>query len=174
VLLDEWSPRWTRRIKIGDDLAQLVRAAAPIQPSEDAAAIAKSYGGEELHIAEAKRDTEQKARVAELRRRFVEGPVLVLPGARTTSFGTNGMTPIPGEGMVYPGFRGSDDWGSVEASTILKATDGSKLTLAAPAVTEGATLSGDGWTVNLKPGWVVQPGNRKGDFQVVKDAGAKR
>jgi hypothetical protein len=170
LLLDAYSPGWTHRVKVTDDLGRLLMAASKIEPSADAVAAAKLYGGAELRASEEKRDVEQKARVAELRKRFVEGPVLTTPRARNSSFTTAGMTPIPGEGTVYPSFRANDDWGSLEAATALMSTDRSKLTVPAPAHTEGNILHGDGWTLTLAPGWVVVPGSRAGDYRVVPAA----
>ena len=62
---------------------------------------------------------EQKARVAELRRRFVDGPVLILPPGRNFSFSSIGMTPISGEGTIYPSLRIAAAWGRPEASAVL-------------------------------------------------------
>ena len=63
VLLNAFSPGWTRRLKSTDDLGDLVTAAAGITASANADAAAKSYGSDELKAAEEKRDTEQKARM---------------------------------------------------------------------------------------------------------------
>ena len=54
----------------------------------------------------------------------------------------------------------------LEADFVLVSPDGSTLTVPAPASVEGTTLTGDGWTVTLNPGWVVRPGPRAGDFRV--------
>jgi len=56
---------------------------------------------------------------------------------------------------------------------VLVASDWSKLTLPAPAsveLTEGRTIKGDGWTLTLATGWVVRPGSRSGDYQVVRES----
>jgi hypothetical protein len=169
ILLDAWSPGWTRRIKATDDVAQLVAAAASLQPSEDPQAAAVRYDGAALMISERTRDVTQKALVAELRRRFVDGPVLVLPATRSASFLTAGMTPIPGEGTVYPTYRTTAEWGSLDAATVLVAADRSRLTVPAPASIEGTTLKGDGWTLTIAPGWLVAPGSRAGDFQLIRN-----
>ncbi len=168
ILLDAWSPGWTRQVKAADDLGQLLQAAARVEATEDAEVAAKRHGGPELRIAEERRDGQQKSQVAELRRRFVEGPVLVVPGA-PGSFLSLGVTPIPGAGTVYPGVRVTAEWGSLEAAHALRSGDRSKLTLPAPASLEGATLHGDGWTLKLAPGWVVRPGSRPGDFHLVRE-----
>ena len=70
----------------------------------------------EIRERETRRDVEHKARLAELRRRFVEGPILILPRGRGASFGSAGITTIPGEGTVYSSYRTKADWGTLEAS----------------------------------------------------------
>jgi hypothetical protein len=132
-------------------------------------AAAVSYGGPEIREREARREVEHRARVAELRRRFVEGPVLVLPPARNASFSSIGLTPIPGEGTVYPSLRTTTVWGKLEAAAVLMAPDRSKLAVPGPFTREGSTLKGDGWTVTIAEGWVIRPGPRAGDFQLVQE-----
>jgi hypothetical protein len=170
VLLDAWSPGWTRALKSTDDPVSILAAAAaiPEDAGTDAAAAAARYGGAELRVAEERRDAEQKARVAAFRRRFVDGPVLSLPRGRSASFVTSGMTPIPGAGTIFPTYRTTTDWGSLEAEFVLVAADNTSLRLPAPVRTDGATLRGEGWTVQLAEGWGVQPGARAGDFEVVR------
>ena len=169
LLLDAWAPGWPRRIKASDDLALVLAAASGLQPSEDAARAALQYDGAELRSAEDAREVERQARVAELRRVFVDRPVLVMPNGRSNSFATAGITPIAGVGTIIPGFRTTAEWGTLEASIVLMSTDRSTLTVPAPASTEGATLRGDGWTLTLASGWVVRAGRRAGDFQVVRE-----
>jgi hypothetical protein len=169
ILLDEYAPGWTHRIKPADDLGKLIEPFAGVRPAKDPGTAAVSYGGPEIRDREAKRDVEQRARVAELRRRFVEGPVLILPPGRGASFLSIGMTPIPGEGTIYPSFRTAPEWGTLQASAVLMSPDGEKLTVPAPFKVEGRTLQGDGWTVTIAEGWVIRPGPRAGDFQLVRE-----
>lgn len=168
LLLDEMLPGWTRRFEANDDFGRLVQSAASIQTSDDLEAAARRYGGPELWAEEEERERERQIRIAELRERFVAGPVLVLPRGRNASFVTTGLTPIPGEGTIYPTFRVSGEWGSLEADQVLMSEDGSTLTVPAPATTEGDTLWGEGWKVTLAPGWGVRSAARAGDFQVVR------
>lgn len=169
VLLDASSPGWTRRIKPRDDLGRLLQQAAQVQTAHDAQAAAPIYQGAELRAAEEKRQADRLAKIAELRRRFVEGPVLVAPRAGEAMLNTTGVTPIPGHGSVYFEYRLTAKWGSLESSGgILLSSDGDTLGLAMPFQAEGNTLTGEGWKITLAPGWGVQPGSREGDFQVVR------
>jgi len=169
VLLDETSPGWTRRLDGTDDLGKLLATVGGLEPAGDAEAAARRYGSAELRQTEERRASEHEARLAELRHRFVEGPVLVLPWARNWSFQGNQVTPLGDEGTVYPVVRATDDWGSLEAAQVLVATDQSKLVVPAPGKAKGTRLEGDGWTLEIAPGWVVRPGSRTGDFELVRE-----
>ncbi|HVS13107.1 MAG TPA: hypothetical protein VMV46_04235 [Thermoanaerobaculia bacterium] len=175
ILLDARSPGWTRRLEATADLGQMLGAASGIGPAESAESdesaesAARRYGGPELWAAEQELESERQARIAELRDRFVDGPVLVLPRGRNASFITTGVHPIPGSGTIYPSFRVTGEWGSIEAEQVLTSVDGRTLTVPAPFTVEGEQLSGDGWTVELATGWAVRPGPRPGDFEVVPD-----
>ena len=170
LLLDGYLQGWRRGIKAGDDLAQMVMAAAPLSPSPDVGVAARRYGGGELRSAEVQRDSVQRVRVAELRQRFVEGPVLVVPNGRMNAFMTNGMTALPGAGIVYPGFRTTGDWGSLEGDWVRMASDRSTLTVPGPFTSDGGVLKGEGWTVTPAEGWSARPGSRAGDFVLAKDS----
>jgi hypothetical protein len=45
--------------------------------------------------------------------------------------------------------------------------DWSAVIVVAPSVSAGSSLKGDGWTLELKPGWKIVPGARKGDFMLI-------
>ena len=124
---------------------------AGLNSREGAEQAAQRYGGAALRIAEEKRDGDQKAKVAELRKRFVDGPVLVLPNAGG-SFASAGITPIPDIGTVFPGVRVTAAWGTLDAANALRPADRSNITVPAPASTEGSTLQGEGWTLKIAPG----------------------
>ncbi len=167
ILLDEYAPGWTHRIKSGDDLGKLVEPFT--RPREELEGAAVSYDGPEIRKRETRRDVEHKARLAELRRRFVEGPILVLPVGEALPFGSAGITAIPGEGTVYSSYRTTADWGTLEASSVLVDMDRGRLCVPAPPAIEGKTLKGDGWTLAIADGWVIRPGPRADDFQLVRE-----
>ena len=169
LLLDDLSPGWTRTITSTNDLSRLVMDAARIEPAADAGQSANRYGGPELRLAEEERARKQEARLAELRRRFVEGPQVIVPRGRGAMLKTTGATPIPGEGTVFFEYRVTAPWGSLESSGVLESADGVTLRLPAPFQREGDALTGEGWRVTLAPGWVVSSGDRPGDFQVVPE-----
>jgi hypothetical protein len=44
-----------------------------------------------------------------------------------------------------------------------------RVTLSAPVDTDARPLRGDGWTLELKAGWKIAPGARKGDYVLKND-----
>ena len=169
LLLDAFAPGWTHHVTNADDLAQLLIVAAKIKPARDAAASAARYHGAELRAAEEKLDVERQARIAKLRARFVDGPVLIAPRPTSSAQNNTGATPIPDVGIVVMEYRAKPAWGTLTATSgVLVLTKESVLHLTTPFQTSGSTLSGDGWTVTLAAGWTVGPGKRPGDFEIVK------
>ncbi len=170
LLLDASSPGWTRKFRGSDDPATLLMGALGVQPSADAAAAAARYRGTELRAAEEQREQQRQARIAELRRRFVEGPVLLMPGGGGGMSDSRGAVVIPDAGTVYFGhYSMSGNWGTIEADKgVLVSTDGRSRRLPAPMKNSGTTISGDGWTFKVAAGWVIREGARKGDYEVVR------
>src|SRR5688500_16726861 len=170
LLLDEASPGWHRALRSSDDLGLLLMNALAVQPANDAASAATEYGGVELLAAERQREQLRQDRINELRLRFVDGPVLVVPGGGSGMSDSRGATVIPGSGTVYfHMYRASGDWGTLEAERgVLLASDGRSRRVPAPVRRDDGTFSGDGWTFKAAPGWTVREGARRGDFEVVR------
>jgi len=169
LLLDAFAPGWTHRVTNADDLAQMLTVAAKIKPARDAAASAARYHGAELRVAEEKLDVERQARIAKLKARFVDGPVLIAPRPTSSAQNNTGATPIPDVGIVVMEYRAKPAWGTLTATSgVLVLTQDAVLHLTTPFQTSGSTLSGDGWTITLAAGWTVGPGKRPGDFEIVK------
>ena len=170
LLLDASSDGWRQRVRATDDLGTLVMNAFAVQPAADAAASAARYDGAELRRAEEQREQRRQDRLAALRRQFLDGPVLVMPGGGSAGSDSRGAVVIPGSGTVYFGsFKASGPWGTLDAERgVLVATDGSSRRVSAPARRDDRTFAGDGWTFRVAPGWVVREGARRGDYEVVR------
>jgi hypothetical protein len=169
LLLDALSPGWHRKITGASDLGQLLSAAAGVTTAPDAVAAAARYDGAQLRAAEEQRDREQQVIIDELRRRYVDGPVLIVPRAGSGSSNNMGATVIPGAGTVFRAMANKGAWGFFDAqSGALVSADGETISLPAPVVVDATTLRGDGWTATVGPGWTVQPGPRPGSFRVVR------
>jgi hypothetical protein len=106
-----------------------------------------------------------------LRQRFVDGPVLTMPAGGSGTSDTRGSVGIPGAGTVlFNNFTLSAQWGRLEADAgVLRAADGTTLSVPVTGPLQGTTLQGDGWSVTLNTGWVVRPAARPGSFAIVRE-----
>jgi hypothetical protein len=171
VLLDDLLPGWRRQVRATSDLGDLLASAINRPPTTDVAAAAARYDGATLRTTEEARDRAQQVRVAELRRRFVDGPVLTMPAVGSGTSDTTGSVGIPGVGTVlFRNFTQSGQWGRLEANGgVLRAADGSTLSVPITGPLAGTALRGDGWSVTLNAGWLVQPAARPGSFTIVRE-----
>jgi hypothetical protein len=171
VLLDDLLPRWRRQVRSTSDLGDLLASANNTPPTTDVAVAAARYDGATLRTAEEARDRAQQVRVAELRRRFVDGPVLTMPAGGSGTFDTTGNVGIPGIGTVFfSNFTLSAQWGRLNANNgVLRSADGTTLSVPVAGPLEGTTLQGDGWSATLNSGWVLRPAARPGSFVVARE-----
>jgi hypothetical protein len=171
VLLDDLMPGWRRQLRSTSDLGDMLASAIKKPPTTDLAAAAARYEGAKLRTAEEARDRAQQVRVAELRRLFVDGPVLTMPAAGSGTSDTTGSVVIPGVGTVFfRNFTRSARWGHLDANNgVLQSADGTTLSVPVTGPLEGATLRGDGWSATLNSGWVVRPAARPGSFVIVRE-----
>jgi len=171
VLLDDLLPGWRRQVRGTSDLGDLLASATNRPPTTEVAVAAARYDGATLRTAEEARDRAQQVRVAALRQRFVDGPVLTMPAVGSGTSDTTGSVGIPGVGTVFfRNFTLSGQWGRLNANDgVLRAADGSSLSVPVTGPLEGTTLQGDGWSVTVNAGWLVQPAARPGSFTIVRE-----
>jgi hypothetical protein len=178
LLLDATGVAWRTDLRPQYDLGVLLEQYYGINlPTDlDAAAEhrAEMYGGVALREAEAQREQERQAQIARYRARLVNGPVLILPLSENGMGGydPNEVVPLNGQGTVHPSLWFSDRWG------ILTVTHGGGLLnwaacVPAPADPCARPLKGDGWTIELREGWVAEPSERQGDY-VLRQEGLPR
>lgn len=170
LLLDQADPAWRGKLSSGKRFDDLLGAAlAPTAPTSGTIEQRGArYDNGTLRAHEVRRDEERRVRLAALRARLVDGPVLILPLAHSNyQFNPQTLIPLEGFGTIYPTMRLTDDWGAleVEQGGALVRGDTHKATVSA----EGADImhfKGDGWRLMLKPGWTVRQGSRAGDLVV--------
>jgi hypothetical protein len=170
LLLDRYDPGWHHKLKPGDGFDVLLRNALhvtlPANLREAAEQQATLYGGVTLRAAEMERETKRQQAVALYRAKFLDGPVLTLQFRNMhVQFDPRNLQPLEKAGTVYLTMRVSDDWGMLDAEDgALMKPDWSAVIVVAPSAVAGSSLRGAGWTLELKPGWKIVPGPRKGDF----------
>ena len=140
-----------------------------VQPVTDEPVTAARRSAE-LRAGEELREQQRQARIAELRQRFVDGPVFVMACGGSGTSNSLGAVVIPGAGTVYFNpYRLSGRCGTLAAENgVLVAPDGGSRRLPAPVRGDDATISGDGRTLKAAAGWAVREGARRGDYEVVR------
>ena len=171
VLLDDFLPGWRRQLSGTSDLGDLLGSATDMPPTADLAVASARYDSAALRTAEEARDRAQQVRVDELRRRFVDGPVLTMPAVGRGTSDTTGSVGIPGAGTVFfNNYTLSGQWGRLDANNgVLRSADGTKLSVPVNGPIEGANLQGDGWSATLNSGWVMRPAARPGSYTIVRE-----
>ena len=169
LLLDRYAPGWRTRLEAAGGFDVMLGRALHVTSGvsgDRLAARAAKYDGATLHAAEAERDAKRQQQLAVNRRRFVDGPVLTLRFRHmNVQFNPQNLQPLGDAGTVYPTIRVTDDWGVIEGTNgALMKPDWSALIVPAPASTSGGRIAGDGWTLELKPGWRIVPDTRTGDY----------
>ena len=170
--LDQLAPGWRSWLRVSDDLSRLlVWAVRGGAPEGQATARAAVYRSGVMRREETTRETRRKSRQVELRKRFVQGPVLELPlSDMKLGFDPRQVESMDSVGIVYGNLRLTDTWGVLQcdASGGLISFDWHRLIVPAPADTAGRRLTGPGWVLELAPEWRIVPGTRRGDWAVVR------
>lgn len=176
LLLDRFAPRWRSRVRAAGFAAQLW-AAVRFSPPADLAAAVKDrmsrYHGDQLTREETSREENRARALADYRARLIEGPVVILLADQLSrSFNPNNLVPLDNAGTVYPDGAFEADWGTLTVSEggALVAPSNREVRVAAkPTIDPAArTISGPGWVLHLKEGWVLKPGQRDGDWTVAR------
>ncbi len=170
LLLDQADPAWREKLNAGLRLDQLLSTALNLSEPAfgDLKAREAIYDNGALSARETRREEERQRRLAALKVRLVDGPVLMLPTNQATyQFNPQTLIPLGEFGAVYPTMRLSAAWGALEVeSGGALLNDNTKLASVSAVGIAPSKLSGDGWRLTLNKGWAVAPGSRKGDLAV--------
>lgn len=163
-LLDAVVPAWRQQVHQGFDFANTTAAAYHItvkQPdAATAAATLAHYQGAKLVAEEDKRDKKVQADDARYTAALVTGPTLSIPlGKFSISFDPRRVHALQYRGSVYEDLEVQGDWGSlkVAAGLALIPDRFDTVTLPLKGTPAGSHLKGPGWTVEMKPGYELQP-----------------
>jgi hypothetical protein len=176
VLLDRLRPGWRGRITNEGFAAQLPLAINWKAPPDLAHAVdrrATVYGGAMVAKEEDARATARLALKNDYRQRLSAGSVLLLPARKLNmSFNPNTVVPMDSLGTVYPTGSFTDGWGTIEVTAggalVSPMFDAVRVPAATSLMAKGSVVVGQGWTLTLKPGWKLAPGNRPGDYTLVE------
>jgi hypothetical protein len=168
-LLDERMPGWRKNVGDQSDLAAMLASTLPSAPPESAEARAAVYGAAGIRLDEADRAARLAATLARYRAALVTGPTLVTPPPARFGFNPGTVVSLGADGNVYPTFHAVAPWGTLDVTGgVLVPPDFSRATVSAPVSAKGPHLHGEGWTIDLAPGWSAVPGTKPGSYTLAK------
>lgn len=174
LLLDRYAAGWRARAATSSLDSMLISALhveLPKDPEQEMPRRAEPYGYGAIAAAEHERDERHKAFLAELSKKFIEGPIMEFPkaGALRRNFNPGSLVPFPPHGTYYPTGTFAANWGKLQVDDggALLAPDNQSLRVPAPIDPDTRPVRGSGWVLYLAPGWTIRPSERAGTFMVV-------
>ena len=169
MLLDDANTSWRADPRKIHDLGAMLAAADGIaMPANLPAAVSQSGQryGRAVVLAEEQKAGEVRVQAnARWIALLATGPVIRVPvGSANVAFDPRTVVPLPPYGTVYPTITVAGVWGHLNATAgaLLKA-DWSELSIPRGAVGAGAgSFKGDGWTLELNPGWTLSRSGENG------------
>lgn len=169
LLLDRYDVKWRANLNSSDDLGDTLARAANLLPTQNLRVAEVRYQGSLVRNEENALAAERAKTAARWTARLIDAPALRLPLANPqVVFDPRALFPLPPHGTVYPTLRVMEAWGTLEVSDGALLDDKwSGVQVRAPA--QADERSGDGWKLELKPGWHLSPGSRPGDLIATRD-----
>lgn len=182
VLLDRFAPRWRADITARRDLSGLLASAIgfvpPTRLADEARRRAQAYGLSDIDVVEAARDSARAPAMREYQARFGTGATIALHQVKDSlawGFDPTALIAFDQRSLIYPFGTFAAPWGKlqVDSNGVLVANDFSTIRISMPngAVHTGdkGTVRGNGWELQLNPGWRVDPDReRPGSFIIVR------
>ncbi len=176
LLLEETAHPWRTGLKPDHDLGERLRVfmnLPEIHPDlNQAKSRAEMYEGSKLYQAERERDERRQKELAKYEQQFIKGSVLILPLKKMQiQLNPNRVFSLGEEGTLYLDARLSDEWGVLSAKGgVFIAKDFKRAMVPLPKELQPRPLRGEGWELQLEPGWEPQAAERNGDWRIGRTA----
>jgi len=132
--------------------------------------ISDNYNAKTIIQEEIVREEENIKIITEYKRKFIELPHFELPFEQMSiSFNPSNLIPLEDKGTVYPNIRVTDIWGilTVENGALLS-PNWDKVTITSPLKTKDKKITGDGWTLELTDGYIVEKDEITNNYKLIK------
>lgn len=173
-LLYSKNKNWNKEVTIESDLTNYFISAfnvnMPDELKETVEKLIDSYNGETIIQEETTREEKTKQLIAEYKSKFIEQPHFEIEFEKmNVSFDPRNIIPIEDKGTVYPNIRVTDLWGilTVKKGALMSSNWG-KISVTNPTGTDGRKIIGDGWTLELTDGYMVEKDEANGNYKLSK------
>jgi len=177
-LLDESSIDWRKDISETSKLTGLIEYGYNISTEENikiaAEFILDTYKDSEIVLFENDRDKKQKEKLALLKEKFINNPVLIIPLQNMNmQFNPTNLISLEDIGTVYPNIRITDNWGILDVTNeALILSNFQSVLISLPdnfsLPQDQTNIHSDDWTIELNKGWILTPSEKKGSYLLTK------
>ena len=132
--------------------------------------ISDNYNGKTIVQEETAKEEENKRKIAEYKHIFIELPHFELMFIKMNiQFDPRTLMPLEDMGTFFPHIRVTDEWGilTVENGALIDA-DWVKISITNPVKTEDKIIIGNGWTLELTEGYVIEKEKTSGNYKLTK------
>ena len=170
-LLSSKDSQWNRRVNAETNLTKLFAKHFSIKViNESIDNLGLGYGLKEIQQEEKARSQKIAGTRFLYLRQFVLSPHLELPLAQMNiSFDLTNLFVLKEFGTVYPTMRVTDRWGilTVENGGLMS-EDWSKIILSLPTKLTDNKLIGDGWQLEINPGYQLEVDKKSNQHRIIK------
>ncbi|MBN8688135.1 MAG: hypothetical protein J0M10_14005 [Chitinophagales bacterium] len=165
---------WNREVTIKTNLTDYFIKNFAISPLNDLKKntdqVSTQYKGMIIVSEENAREEKIKKQIAEYKNLFITRPHFELVFEQMeVSFDPGNIIPVEDKGTVYPNIRVSDNWGILLVKNgALMSNSWDKISVTPPLKNEHKSISGDGWTLELKDGYTVVKDESTGHYKLTK------
>jgi hypothetical protein len=169
ALLDRFAPQWRDAITTRRDLSGLLATALAFSPPRDLAGTARrraeAYGWADVDRSETARETARAPQMNAYRARFGAGPTIALRQSKDSlrwGYDPTALIAFDQRNLIYPSGAFATNWGSlqVDSNAVLVANDFTVIRVSMQPGSvlpgTGGRIAGDGWVLQLNPGWRVE------------------
>lgn len=158
LVFDKLLPGWRDAALHARSLTELSREVVSANPSPELAAVEARYGRAAIEAEEMDRERSHRECVAAWRSILIDGPTVAITTRNLNIvFNPTEVVPLGDAGTVYPTATIRDAWGelAVHAGALLDPEWRTIRVTANGLRTSDTQSSGDGWELELDPGWCV-------------------
>jgi hypothetical protein len=171
ILLSKTDKSWNKQIDNNTNLTDFFIKHFNLNiPDSLGVEIINQYGFSKIDSEETKREERIKQLILDYKAKFIEQPHLEIRFEKmSVSFDPRNIMPIEGYGTVYPTLRVSDNWGILTVSDgALLGTNWDKVTVSEPTLINNDKVVGNGWTIDLNRGYVIEKNSSDNNYSLKK------
>lgn len=167
---NNWNKEITTRTNLVNYFIKAFSINIPTNLQEAVDNLRDNYNGKTIIQEETAREERTKALVAEYKSKLIEQPHFEIKFEKMdVSFDPRNIIPIENKGTVYPNIRVTDRWGILTVSNgALMSPNWDMISITNPYKAEGKNIVGDGWTLELADGYMVDKDETSGNYKLIK------